>query len=124
MGNAKVRTARVIDIICTAVLGLGAVGHSVGSFATYRDQPVLLLWALCASVLVALLAALNWLRAKRPHDRALAWITVLGTMSWLVADLSFGALIGKMLDQRVVTFAVVSVILIVFGLRTALARPT
>jgi hypothetical protein len=117
-----VKTVRAIDIICTAVLGLGAVGHSMGSFAAYRSQPVPLLWALCASVLIALLAALNWLRAKRPHDRALAWITVLGTLCWLAADLSFGALTGNMLDPRVVMFGVVSVVLIAFGLRTALMR--
>jgi hypothetical protein len=80
---------------------------------------MLLLWALCASVLVVLLGAINLLRVSRPGDAALAWICVGATICWLACTLTFGHLIGNLLDFRIVIFAVLSIGLILFGVRSA-----
>jgi hypothetical protein len=108
-----------VDRALACILLLGALGHSFGSFEAYARQPATLLWALCASVLVALLGVLNLLRANRPGDRPLAWITVAGTACWLAASIAFGILIHKPFDLRVVIFSLASVGLIGFGLKTA-----
>lgn len=114
---------RIADRVLAVLLLLGAVGHTFGAIQAYSHQPVSLLWALCASVLVALLGALNLLRAGRPADRALAWIAAAGTACWLVAAVAFGVVIRRPTDPRVVVFVVVCAGLIAFSLQTAL-RPS
>jgi len=109
-----------IDRALGVLLMLGCVGHSLGSIKSYSTQPMPLLWALCASVLVALLGSMNLLRSYRPADRALAWLTCAGTFCWLVAAVVFGNLIGNVLDLRVIVFTLLCIGLIGFGLRTAL----
>jgi hypothetical protein len=114
---------KTIDRILATLLFLGAVvGHTYGSFTSYGHDPLLLFWALHASVLGALLGTLNLLRTYRPNDRALAWIAVVGTAIWAVSAGRFGVLIGHPTDWRVVQFIVISLALIAFGLRTALAK--
>ena len=110
---------RILDRIFAIVLLLGAVGHTFGSIRAYSDQPLPLFWALNASVLVALLGVLNLVRARRPSDRVLAWITAAGTLCWLIGSIIFGMLIGHPLDPRVLTFLVVSAGLLLFSVRTA-----
>jgi hypothetical protein len=112
---------KIVDRVCAVVLGLGAaVGHTYGSFKFYGHDETTLHWALHASVLGALLGALNLLRSARPQDRALAWIVGVGTVSWAIAAMRFGFLIGNPLDPRVLMFVFVSVFLIGFNLQTAL----
>jgi hypothetical protein len=108
-----------LDRTLAVLLMLGAVGHTLGSLKTYGDQPIVLLWALCASLLVVLLGAINLLRVSRPADAALAWICVGGMVCWLACTLAFGHLIGNLADFRIVIFAVLSIGLIFFGVRTA-----
>jgi hypothetical protein len=108
-----------LDRTLAVLLMLGAVGHTLGAFKTYGGQPMVLLWALCASVLCVLLGAINLLRVNRPGDAALAWICVAGMVAWLTCTLAFGNLIGNFLDFRIIIFTVISVGLIVFGVRTA-----
>jgi hypothetical protein len=108
-----------VDRTLAILLMLGAVGHTLGSFKTYGGQPVVLLWALCASVLVVLLGAINLLRVNRPRDAALAWICVGGMVCWLACTLTFGDLLGNFLDFRIMIFAVICIGLIFFGMRTA-----
>jgi len=110
---------RIADRVLAVLLLLGAIGHTFGSIQAYSHQPLSMLWALCASVLVALLSALNLLRSGRPADRALAWIAAAGTACWLVAAVAFGVLIHRPMDPRVVVFAVICVGLIAFSLQTA-----
>jgi hypothetical protein len=66
-----------------------------------------------------LLGAINLLRVSRPGDAALAWICVGGMVCWLACTLAFGHLIGNLADLRIVIFAVLSIGLIFFGVRTA-----
>ena len=123
MAAAEAGSWKNLDRTLAVLLMLGAVGHTLGSLKTYGDQPVVLLWALCASVLVVLLGAINLLRVSRPADIALAWICVGGMVCWLACTLAFGHLIGNLADFRIVIFAVLSIGLIFFGVRTAV-RPS
>ena len=106
-----------IDRVLAVLLSLGAIGHTVGSIAAFRNQPATLLWALCASALIALVSAINLLRTWRPGDRLLAWIAVTGTLSWLVASIAFGVIIGRLIDPRVVVFVVLTIGLLAFGIK-------
>ena len=112
---------KTIDRILAVILGLGAaVGHSYGSLMAYAHQPVTLLWALNASILGTLLAVLHFVRSLRPGDRSLAWILIPPTLFWLGSSMEFGILIGRPFDPRVLTFAVASLGLAAFSLKTAL----
>ena len=113
---------RWIDRGLSALLILGGVGHTFGVLHFYKD-PHALFWSLTASLLIALLAAMNLLRSWR-SDRALAAIAAAGSAAYLVVTLGFGRLIGNMADFRVILFGVISLGLTLFGLRDALRRAT
>jgi len=112
---------RGVDRTLGILLALGAAGHTMGSLKTYSEQPMVLLWALCASVLIVLLGVINVLRVSRPRDAALAWVCAGGLVCWLVAAIIFGKLVGNVFDFRVIIFAVLSIGLIFFSLRTVAA---
>jgi len=120
MAVAQTGSWKNIDRTFAVLLLLGAVGHTLGSFKTYGSQPIVLLWSLSASVLCVLLGAINLLRSSRPNDATLAWISVGGMVCWLVLTFAFGNLIGNLLDFRILIFAVISVALILFSVRTAM----
>lgn len=109
---------RWIDRGLSLLVILGGVGHTLGVLNFYKD-PHTLFWSLTASVLIALLAAVNLLRTWRPGDRALALVAALGSGAYLVITLEFGRLIGDMTDFRVILFAVLSLGLLAFSLRDA-----
>ena len=113
---------RWIDRGLSGLLILGGVGHSFGVLGFYRD-PHTLFWSLTASLLIALLAAVNLLRSWRPGDRALAAIAAAATAAYFLFTLGFGRLIGDMADFRVILFGVLTLGLTAFGLRDALRRP-
>jgi hypothetical protein len=109
-----------LDRTFAALLMLGAVGHTLGSIKVYGSQPMVLLWALSASVLCVLLGAINLLRVNRPQDAALAWVCAAGMVAWLACTLTFGHLIGNFLDPRILIFSLISLGLIFFSVRTAI----
>jgi hypothetical protein len=111
-----------LDRTLAVMLLLGAAGHTAGACRAYADQPMMLLWALCATLAVVLIAALNLLRAARPGDRLLAWVAAAGTASWLPVTLAFGTLIGNVLDPRVIVFEALSLALTGLSVRDALRR--
>ena len=113
---------KILDRILACVLGLGAIGHGVGSCLGYRHEPLTMLWALCASILGLLLAAINLLRSGRPADRPLAWICFAGPIAMAASAFAFGGLIGNVLDPRALGNGGTAVVLAAFSLRTAL-RP-
>lgn len=113
---------RIVDRLLAIVLLLGVIGHTLGSIKAYAAQPMTLLWALCASALLALVGVINLVRASRPADRSLAWIAAAGAALWLIAALAFGCLIRNFLDPRVITFVIACVGLIAFSMRTAVRR--
>ena len=87
----------------------------------YKD-PHTLFWALTASVLIFLLAAINLMRTWRSGDRALATLTACASAAYFVVTLRFGQLIGDMTDFRVILFGVISAGLTFFSLRDAMLR--
>jgi hypothetical protein len=111
---------RALDRVFGCLLALGGVGHGVGSYHAYKDQPMTLLWSLSASLAVWMIAAVNLLRSGRNGDRALAWICFGGSVAWLGFALWFGVLIGNILDARALINAILTAALAIFSLRTAL----
>ena len=113
---------RNLDRGLSGLLILGAIGHTLGVLKFYRGQPHPLFWALCETLLVLLLAAVNLLRTDRPADRGLAWVATAASAAYILVSVEFGMLMGNLLDPRAVTFGLVSLGLTIFGLRTALGR--
>jgi peptidoglycan/LPS O-acetylase OafA/YrhL len=109
---------KILDRILGCLLILGGIGHTLGSFQTYKTDPMTLLWSLCASLFVFLLAAINLIRAGRPADTALAWLCLAAGLCWIVASLRFGALIGNLFDFRPMVFAVITLGLCAMCVRT------
>jgi hypothetical protein len=115
---------RTVDRILAWILVLGGVLHGVGSYLGYRHEPLTLLWALSASQLALLLAAINLLRTSRPGDRPLAWICVAGNLVWAVSAFTFGALIGNVFDVRALVHGLTALALAGFSLKAArLSQP-
>jgi len=111
---------KLADRIFACVLILGGVGHSIGSCIFYKTQPMTLLWALSASALSFLVAAINLLRVQRPGDRALAWICSVASLAPAVSGITLGVLIGNLVNFRVLWHAICGLALAVFSVKTAL----
>src|SRR5437868_13832480 len=112
-------TVKWIDRGFSCLLILGGIGHTFGVIGFYQN-PDTLFWALTASVLIFLLAAINLLRTWRPGDRGLAIVTACASAAYFVIMLRFGELVGSFFDPRVILFAVLSLGLTLFGLRDAM----
>ena len=112
---------KTTDRVFGWLLALGGVGHGLGSYRAYSHEPMNLLWAWCGSLAVFLLAAMNLLRAGRIADRSLAWICFAGCVAWIAFVVWFGLLIGNFLDFRPVVNIIVTGVLAIFSLRSALA---
>jgi membrane protein DedA with SNARE-associated domain len=70
----------------------------------------------------ALVAVLNLVRAGRPEDRTLAWITFCGSLCWVAVAIAFGASIGNVIDPRAVWHALSAFVLAGLSFRTAIGR--
>jgi len=116
-GNAE-DTVKVLDRVLGWLLVVGGLLHALGSWTAYRNAPPELLWALSGSLAALLLAALNLLRAGRPQDRPLAWVSLGGCLAWIVVSVSFGRVIGNVLDPRAVIHALNAAALAVMSWRT------
>jgi hypothetical protein len=114
---------KVLDRMFGCLMVLGGIGHGLGSYRAYGNQPMVLLWALSASFAVFLLAALNLLRSGRKRDRTLAWISFGGCVVQICFALEFGRLIGNVFDFRPLGNFIIALGLAVFSLRSAL-QPT
>jgi len=110
----------LVDRIFGWLLVVGSLLHAWGSWMGYSTQPETLLWSLSASLAGLLLAALNLLRVGRAGDRALAWVCAAGSLAWVVVAVSFGRIIGDVLDPRALIHAVNAAVLAAFSLRAAL----
>jgi hypothetical protein len=111
-------TLKIADRAFGWLLVLGGLLHAMGSWAAYRDKPDVLLWAWTGSLAALLLAAINLLRAERPYDRPLAWVSFAGCVAWVVVALSFGKVVGNVLDPRALIHAVNAAVLAGMSLRT------
>jgi hypothetical protein len=115
---------RILDRLLSALLILGAVGHTFGVTEFYRGQPDALFWSLCAGLLMLLVAAINLLRSWRPGDQAIAWMSAAAAASYIVVTFGFGRLIGNFADPRVIGFALISIGLLFFSASGALRPAT
>jgi hypothetical protein len=107
------------DRVFSCLLFLGGVGHSFGSFAAYSTKLDVLIWALSASLLIFMLGSVNFVRAGRPGDTALAWITLIFNLSFLVSVYAFfGGVIHNLLDPRVIGFTIIVLVLCAMSVRT------
>jgi len=113
---------KIIDRVFAWILILGGVLHGWGSFHMYRNEPMTMLWSLCATLLTLLIAAVNLLRVERDGDRLLAWISFAGSLSWAIAAFAAGVLIHNIFDPRPMMHWVTAAALAGFSLRTALKR--
>lgn len=109
---------RTLDRVFGWLMVLSALLHSIGSWLGYRTQHELLLWSLAASVAELYLAGMNLIRAERRHDIVLARFCVAGNLAWLAIIAGFAALIGKVLDPRVLIQGTVAFVLLLLSMRT------
>ena len=110
----------ILDRIFGWLLVVGGLLHAVGSWHTFRSAPPQLLWALSGSLAALLVAALNLLRAGRPADRPLAWVSLAASAAWVAVAVGFGAVIGNLADPRAVIHAVNAAVLAGLSLRTVM----
>jgi hypothetical protein len=115
------RPMRGLDRFLGWFLVLGSLLHAGGSWAGYRTNPELLVWALSGSVAGLLLASAHLLRINRPHDRPLAWVGLGGSVAWVCVALGFGFAIGNPLDPRALIHAVNAALLGAMSIRTLAA---
>jgi len=109
---------RTVDKIFGCLSILGTLGHTVGTILWAPFLSGIFVWSMGASLGGFVLGALNLLRAGRPTDRPLAWITAIGTAGTVLVALGFGKSIGNCFDPRVVGNVVISTVLVLFSLRT------
>jgi membrane protein DedA with SNARE-associated domain len=109
---------KTIDHIFGWLLILGSAGHTVGTVLWTEPMSGIFIWSLGATLAGALLGVLNLVRAGRPRDRTLALITTIGTALWAALALTFGFSIHNVLDPRPMIHFIVSVVLVIFGVRT------
>jgi len=111
---------KIVDRFFAWILILGGLLHGMGSFLMYKNQPMTMLWSICATLLTLMIAAVNLLRVERPSDRPLAWISFAGSLSWAIAAFSASLLIGNVFDPRPLTHWISAVVLAGFSLKTVL----
>jgi hypothetical protein len=110
--------ARAIDRLFGALLLIGACLHGIGALRAYPPGSDTLVWSLSGSLAAGLLAVLNLVRADRPADHVLAWITLVGSLCWVAIAVAFGAAIANVADPRVLWHAIAGLVLAGFSLRT------
>jgi len=110
--------ARIIDRIFGALLLIGAGLHALGALRTYTIGSEALVWSLSGTLAAGLVGVLNLVRAGRPDDHTLAWITLVGSLAWAGVAIAFGAAIGNVFDPRVLWHAITALVLAGFSLRT------
>lgn len=109
---------KTVDCLFGWLLVLASLMHGAGSVLAYGHKPELLLWAEAATLAGLLLAAINLLRADRPGDRTLAWVSCAGCVGWTVVAFGFGHLAGSRFDPRALSHEAIALVLLVFSLRS------
>ncbi len=114
---------RTLDRVFGWLLVVNGCVHAVGAWNANHAKPNILLWALTGSLAAFLVAAINLLRAERPHDRPIAWLGLAGSLAWLAVALSVGKLAGNFLDVRVVSNALNAAVLAAMSIRSLRVGP-
>src|SRR3954447_24276891 len=114
---------KAVDRVFSCLLIVASLVHALGSFRAYDSMPEILLWSLSPTVAGLLLAGINLLRAGRPYDYNLAWLSFAGCLAWISIAIAFGPLIGNLLDFRVLIQGAIALVLAMTSLRTATYVP-
>ena len=109
---------KTLDRVFGWLLVANGLVHALGAWDANHAKPDVLLWALTGSLAAFLIAAINLLRAGRPHDRPVAWLGLAGSLAWLAVALCVGKLVGNFLDARVVSNAVNAAVLTAMSIRS------
>ena len=109
---------KTVDRIFGWLLILGSAGHTAGTVMWTEPMSGIFIWSLGSSLAAAVLGVLNLVRAGRPGDKTLALITISGTALWAALALAFGFSIHNVLDPRPMIHFIVSIVLVIFGVRT------
>lgn len=112
----------LIDRAFAALLLLMALIQALSSLKAYGADGEALLWALAASAFMALLAAVNWLRAARPQDRALATLAFGFGLLQMLLVVAYAFTIHRFFDARVIGGLIVTLALVWFSARTLAQR--
>jgi hypothetical protein len=115
----KVKT---LDRLFGVLLLVGSGLHALGSISAYRLGSTELVWALSASLAGGLTAVLNLVRAGRPKDTTVAWISLVASLCWAAVAVGFGAAIGNLIDPRVLWHLVCALALATFSVLTVVGR--
>jgi len=113
---------KALDRFFGALLLVGSVLHAYGSISSYQLGSTELVWALSGSLAGVLTSVLNLVRAGRPQDITLAWITLIASICWAAVAVGFGAAIGNPTDPRVLWHVISALALTAFSVRTVVGR--
>jgi len=110
-----------LDRVLALLLAVFSAGH--GFIGVLFTQPLLetsTVWGFSGSIAAWAIAALNWLRAGRPGDFAIAFWALAGALVWIVLMIWLAAAAQMWQDMRIWLFVSVSGGLAIFGLRDIL----
>lgn len=103
------------DYLFGWLLVVTSLMQGASSVLAYRHKPELLLWAEAATLASLLVAAINVLRAGRPGDRVLGWVSCAGCVGWILVAVSFGCLAGSLFDPRALSHEAITMVFLVFS---------
>lgn len=110
----------IVDRIFSILIILAGAAHAVGSLKYYED-PLTLLWALCATLFLFLFGAINLLRVSRRGDKPLAWICLVSGLGWIAVAEDFGHITNRMANTHVLTVIVITVVICAFNVAALMA---
>jgi hypothetical protein len=113
-----------IDRTAAVLLAVFALGHAVpGTLLTSPFMDSDTMWSFSGSVAAWAIAVLNWLRASRPADRALAAWALVGALVWIGLMLWLMEAAGMWGDPRPWLFVAACAILAAYSVRALRLDP-
>jgi hypothetical protein len=86
--DGKVKT---LDQFFGVLLLVGSGLHAYESISSYRLGSTELVWALSGLWLAGWISVVNLVRAGRPKDTTVAWISLVASICWAIVAVGFGA---------------------------------
>jgi hypothetical protein len=105
-----------VDRGACLLLVLFAAGHAfIGTLMIRPWTETGTLWSVSGSLAAWMIAALNWLRSGRPHDKALTFWSLVGAVAWICLMIWLMEIAGMWRDPRPWLFILVSLVLSAFS---------
>lgn len=102
----------MIGRILAIILLIGGLLHGYGSLLAYEAGSTARVWSLGSAAFAIFLGALCLHANRRPTDRGLIGLLIVGLAAWLMTVVGFGLSIGNVGDPRVLYHLVVTAALI------------